>query len=93
MFDQYMQLKVIHKKEKNNIDDFNNEDQPTFLYIKLNSEIVLERKTQCLGAIDIQRDLVNGIEVYSKLYAIKVKLDKLETSNAQTDLLRPRIPS
>ena len=82
MFDQYMQLKVIHKKEKNNIDDFNNEDQPTFLYIKLNSEIVSERRKECLGDIDIEMDLVQGIECYAKLYAIKIKLDKLDNINA-----------
>ena len=77
-----MQLKVIHKKEKNNIDDFNNEDQPTFLYIKLNSEIVSERRKECLGDIDIEMDLVQGIECYAKLYAIKIKLDKLDNINA-----------
>ena len=82
MFDQYMQLKVIHKKEKNNIDDFNNEDQPTFLYLKLNPEIVSERRKQCLGYIDIERDLVKGIECYAELYVVKVKLDKLETDHA-----------
>lgn len=79
MFDQYMELKDIHKKEKNNRDDFTNEDQPTFLYIKLNSEIIMERRKQCLGDdIDIESDLIKGIECYAELYAIKVKLDKLE---------------
>ena len=59
-----------------------NEDQPTFLYIKLNSEIVSERRKQCLGYIDIERDLVKGIECYAELYVVKVKLDKLETDHA-----------
>lgn len=85
MVGQYKQLYIIHKKSKEVGDDFSDSDKPHFLYITLNDEVIKLYKGNQTPVVDFdtkKSEIMNGLEAYSKLYAIKVKLDKLETDNA-----------
>ncbi|NWK73991.1 hypothetical protein D9K79_03635 [Acinetobacter cumulans] len=85
MVGQYNELCIIHKEPKKVGDDFSNSDKPHFLYIALNDEVIKLYKGNQTPVVDFdtkKSEIMGGLEAYSKLYAIKVKLDKLETDNA-----------
>lgn len=96
LIDQYGKLRSIHQCTKTINDNFDNLNSPSELNILLNDEIIekfVSFHGQYKEHYDAKKALIEGIESYAKLYVIKIKLDKLETDHAQTDLLRPRNPS
>ena len=81
---QYGKLKVIHQRSKTIENSFDELDSPTSLFVSLNDEKVVQLmkdNDQYKDSHVARGDLVDGIHVYAKLYAIKVKLDKLENGN------------
>ena len=81
MVRQYDQFRFIHEIQKNVGDSFNEQDKPDILYIKLKDEMlhgIIKMRSPEPNFDDVKLDVVKGIQAYSKLYSIKVKLDKLE---------------
>lgn len=82
---QYNNLYAIHKSNKKYTDLLESYDSPRSLRVKISDESIqnyLSRKIP-KPTVEQGRSILNdGVEAYSKLYAIKVKLDKLETDNA-----------
>ncbi len=96
MVGQFNKLRIIHNNTKNIGDVFDESHRPDILYVALKDEKIresIEGRQPTPNFKDIKHDVINGIKAYSELYTIKVKLDKLENGNAQTDLLCSRIPS
>lgn len=83
---QYNNLNVIHHQNKSYLDPLNSYDSPRYLSDKMNDKVVEEYRTPRLSTgmtMEQSRKVLNdGIEAYAKLYAIKVKLEKLETDHA-----------
>lgn len=82
---QYGKLNVIHQSPRMLENTFNELDSPSLLFVSLNDEKVaqfMEYNNQYKDSRVAKGDLVDGIDAYAKLYAIKVKLDKLEAGNA-----------
>ena len=81
MIGQFNNLEIIHKNTKRIGDIFENGERPDILYIELEDKMINKILEQYSGKKpnfdDIKADVIQGIEAYSKLYAIKVKLDKL----------------
>ena len=85
MVGQFNQLRIIHNNTKNIGDVFDESHKPDILYVALKDEIIqelIEGRQPTPNFKDIKHDVINGIKAYSELYAIKVKLDKLETDYA-----------
>ena len=82
---QYNNLYAIHKSNKKYTDPLESYDSPRNLRVKISDESIqnyLSRKIP-KPTVEQGRSILNdGVEAYSKLYAIKVKLDKLENGNA-----------
>ncbi|MGA9698920.1 MAG: hypothetical protein WBQ67_08330 [Acinetobacter sp.] len=81
MVGQYNQLKFIHETTKNVGDSFNEQDKPDILYIKLKDEMLytmIKMRSPKPNFDDVKLDILKSMQAYSKLYAVKVKLDKLE---------------
>lgn len=77
---QYGKLKVIHQRAKTTENSFDELDTPTSLFVSLNDEKVVQfmkYNNQYQDSHVARGDLVDGIHAYAKLYAIKLKLDKL----------------
>ena len=76
---------AIHKSNKKYTDPLESYDSPRNLRVKISDESIqnyLSRKIP-KPTVEQGRSILNdGVEAYSKLYAIKVKLDKLENGNA-----------
>ena len=91
---QYGKLKLIHQSHKTVYNNFDELNSPKMLSIKLKDDmiekIILNKQPQP-NFYDEKKDVIEAIEAYSKLYAIKVRLDKLDNINAQTHLLCSRI--
>jgi hypothetical protein len=84
MVGQYNQFKFIHEIQKNVGDSFNEQDKPDILYIKLKDEMlheIIKIRSPEPNFDDVKLDVIQGIQAYSKLYSIKVKLDKLESES------------
>lgn len=82
---QYRSLGFIHNIQKEIGDSFSKQDKPDFLYIKLDEKIISSYKSNQTPIVDFEvkkNEILDGIEAYAKLYAIKVKLDNLETDHA-----------
>ncbi|MGB8694979.1 hypothetical protein [Acinetobacter sp.] len=81
MVAQYNELALIHNKHKNIDEGLKTFEQPQYLYMELN-DIKIEnfcvRISPKPDLQDYKKIVIEGIEAYAKLYAIKVKLDKLE---------------
>lgn len=78
---QYNELTLIHQLSKQVGVNFNELDSPQNLNIKLKDEMINQftsRITPQPDFYDAKKIVLDGIEAYAKLYAIKVKLDKLE---------------
>lgn len=86
MVAQFNNLLVIHSSTKvvNNI--FGHSDRPDLLYIALEDKMIEKVLDQYNGTkpkfSDIKNDVIHGIDAYGKLYAIKIKLDKLDLDDA-----------
>ena len=91
---QYGKLKLIHQSHKTVYNNFDELNSPKMLSIKLKDDmiekIILNKQPQP-NFYDEKKDVIEATEAYSKLYAIKVRLDKLDNINAQTHLLCSRI--
>ena len=76
---EYVHQMRTHPKRIGDI--FENGERPDILYIELEDKMINKILEQYSGKKpnfdDIKADVIQGIEAYSKLYAIKVKLDKL----------------
>ena len=82
---QYNNLSAIHEKNKKYTDLLENYDLPKQLREKISDEVIQNYifHKNPKPTIEQGRSVLNdGVEAYSKLYAIKIKLDKLGTSNA-----------
>ena len=82
---QYKNLYAIHKSNKEYTDPFASYDSPRNLREKVSDESIqnyLSRKNPKPTIEQGRSELNDGVEAYSKLYAIKVKLDKLDNINA-----------
>ena len=82
MVGQFNALIIIHNVEKKVGDIFNSEYKPEFLYIKFKDEMVnkiIERQSPRPEFEYVKKDMIEGIQAFAKLYAIKVQLDNLET--------------
>ena len=94
MIREYKKLSFIHKKDITQDYKFSFEDKPDNLFVVLTDETINGMQdVQNKNFQDAKIEVIQDIHRYSKLYAIKVKLDKLETDNAQTHLLRSRLTS
>ena len=81
MVRQFNNLEIIHNNTKSVGDIFESKEKPDLLYIELKDEMInqiIERQLTRQEFEDLKKDVIEGIEAYAKLYAIKVKLDKLE---------------
>jgi hypothetical protein len=81
MVRQFNNLAIIHNNTKSVGDIFESKEKPDLLYIELKDEMInqiIERQLTRQEFEDLKKDVIEGIEAYAKLYAIKVKLDKLE---------------
>lgn len=81
MVRQFNNLAIIHNNTKSVGDIFESKEKPDLLYIELKDEMInqiIERQLNRQEFEDLKKDVIEGIEAYAKLYAIKVKLDKLE---------------
>lgn len=82
---QYKNLYAIHKSNKEYTDPLASYDSPRNLREKVSDESIqnyLSRKNPKPTIEQGRSELNDGVEAYSKLYAIKVKLDKLDNINA-----------
>ena len=81
MVRQFNNLEIIHNNTKSVGDIFENSAKPDLLYIGLEDEMInkiLERYSgKKPNFDDVKADVIHGIEAYAKLYAIKVKVDKI----------------
>ena len=86
LFRQYNNLYMIHKiVDKKLIDAFDSYDSPRILRMKISDESIqtyIAKQSPKLTTEEGRSVVNDALEVYEKLYAIKVKLDKLETDNA-----------
>ena len=93
---QYNNLYTIHEPNKKHTDPLESYDLRRELREKISDAVIqnnLSRKNPKPTIEQGRSELNDGVEAYSKLYAIKVKLDKLDNINAQTHLLCSRISS
>lgn len=82
---QYKNLYAIHKSNKEYTDPLASYDSPRNLREKVSDESIqnyLSRKNPKPTIEQGRSELNDGVEAYSKLYAIKLKLDQLENINA-----------
>ncbi|TCB51097.1 hypothetical protein E0H80_06945 [Acinetobacter sp. ANC 4779] len=81
MVGQFNNLAFIHNNTKSVGDIFGSKEKPDLLYIELKDEMInqiIERIQPKQEFEYVKEDVIEGIKAYAKLYAIKVKLDKLE---------------
>jgi len=77
---QYGNLRVVNQSSNKIENSFEELDSPSLLFVSLNDKKVaefMEYNNQYKDSKVAKGDLVDGIHAYAKLYAIKVKLDKL----------------
>ena len=82
---QYNNLYTIHEPNKKHTDPLKSYDLPRELREKISDAVIknyLSRKNPKPTIEQGRSELNDGVEAYSKLYAIKVKLDKLDNINA-----------
>ncbi|MNG44863.1 hypothetical protein D3C78_47980 [compost metagenome] len=82
---QYNNLYAIHKSNKKYTDPLESYDSPRILRMKISDESIqtyIAKQSPKLTTEEGRSVVNDALEVYEKLYAIKVKLDKLETDNA-----------
>lgn len=82
---QYGKLKLIHQSHKTVDNNFDELNSPKMLSIKLKDDMIekiISNKQPQPNFYDEKKDVIEAIEAYSKLYAIKVRLDKLDNINA-----------
>lgn len=82
---QYNNLSAIHEPNKKHTDPLESYDSPREFREKMRDEVIqsyLSRKNPKPTIEQGRSELNDGVEAYSKLYAIKVKLDKLDNINA-----------
>ncbi|OTG83472.1 hypothetical protein B9T33_03485 [Acinetobacter sp. ANC 5054] len=77
---QYGKLNVIHQSSKTIENSFDELDTPTHLFIALSDENVasfMRFNEQYKNSGLAKKDLIQGIHAYTKLYDIKIQLDKM----------------
>ena len=77
---QYNKLYMLHLPNKKHTDSLESYDNPRDLRIKISDECIqkyISRKSNQFTMEEGRSELNDAIEVYAKLYAIKIKLDKL----------------
>ncbi|MCY1160383.1 hypothetical protein D9M71_01950 [compost metagenome] len=82
---QYNNLYAIHKSNKKYTDPLESYDSPRILRMKISDESIqtyIAKQSPKLTTEEGRSVVNDALEIYEKLYAIKVKLDKLETDNA-----------
>lgn len=77
MVRQFNNLEIIHNNTKSVGDIFENSAKPDLLYIGLEDEMINKILERYSGKKPNFDDVIHGIEAYAKLYAIKVKVDKI----------------
>lgn len=75
---------MLHLPNKKHTDSLESYDNPRDLRIKISDECIqkyISRKSHLFTMEEGRSELNDAIEVYAKLYAIKIKLDKLATAS------------